>query len=292
MQRFLDPTNDVAFKKIFGTEAQKPALISFLNAVLNLSGDRSIVDGEFIENIDLPPQESLPDIDKAKRTIFDIKCCDQAGREFIVEMQNRNAPDFLQRCQYYLAKKYSDQLKISGKYTSLRLAVLVALSNFNLFDDDTDPISHHHVVNVKTQKRHLKEMAFVFVELPKFKKTEDELVSVQDKWLYLLRNAKKDDHIPKAVTEREITETYETLDQFSWSEGERDAYVRANMVVTDNERRLEEREEKGREEGREEEKEAIALNLLKLGQSLAIVSQATDLSESEILELAQTIQND
>ena len=32
--RFLDPKNDFAFKRIFGSEKHKKLLISFLNAVL------------------------------------------------------------------------------------------------------------------------------------------------------------------------------------------------------------------------------------------------------------------
>jgi hypothetical protein len=32
---FADPTNDIAFKKIFGDEKKKYILISFLNAILD-----------------------------------------------------------------------------------------------------------------------------------------------------------------------------------------------------------------------------------------------------------------
>ncbi|HCL57198.1 MAG TPA: hypothetical protein DHW82_09360 [Spirochaetia bacterium] len=34
--KFLDPTNDVAFKKIFGNDQKKEILISFLNSLLGL----------------------------------------------------------------------------------------------------------------------------------------------------------------------------------------------------------------------------------------------------------------
>lgn len=37
--KFVNPRNDVAFKKIFGNEEHTEILISFLNAVLDLNGD-------------------------------------------------------------------------------------------------------------------------------------------------------------------------------------------------------------------------------------------------------------
>ena len=42
--KFADPKNDVAFRKIFGNEAKKVILISFLNSVLGLEGDREIIE--------------------------------------------------------------------------------------------------------------------------------------------------------------------------------------------------------------------------------------------------------
>jgi predicted transposase/invertase (TIGR01784 family) len=46
--KFVSPRNDLAFKKIFGNENRKNILISFLNAVLNLQGDRTIEDLEIL----------------------------------------------------------------------------------------------------------------------------------------------------------------------------------------------------------------------------------------------------
>ena len=38
--RFLNPKTDYAFKKIFGSEASRDILISFLNAILGLGPTR------------------------------------------------------------------------------------------------------------------------------------------------------------------------------------------------------------------------------------------------------------
>lgn len=56
MSRYLDPTNDVAFKKLFGAKEHEPLLISFLNAILDLKEKRSI------KQIELLPQEQAPQV--------------------------------------------------------------------------------------------------------------------------------------------------------------------------------------------------------------------------------------
>ena len=170
MQKFLDPTNDVAFKKIFGTESQKPALISFLNAVLRLKEGSRIIETEFIETIQFLPQENIPEIREGRRVIFDIRCRDESGNDFIVEMQNRSIPEFVKRSQFYAAKVYGNQLSAGRKYFELCPVVMVAISSQCLFDDSRKPVSYHRIMNEETLNVHLKDLTFVFVELPKFNK--------------------------------------------------------------------------------------------------------------------------
>src|SRR5579872_1250738 len=77
--RILDPKSDIVFKKIFG---QHPDLIkSFLNSILPLP------EGTLIETIEYLTPEQTPRIPSMKNTIVDVKCKDQFGRYFIVEMQ-------------------------------------------------------------------------------------------------------------------------------------------------------------------------------------------------------------
>ena len=68
--KFVDVTNDIAFRKIFGNENKKISLISFLNAVIKLPELKRIIDVK-IEN---PYQ--LPNLDGGKSTIVDVKATD------------------------------------------------------------------------------------------------------------------------------------------------------------------------------------------------------------------------
>ncbi|MDR2563993.1 MAG: Rpn family recombination-promoting nuclease/putative transposase, partial [Prevotellaceae bacterium] len=61
MARYLDPKNDVVFKKIFGRNPH--LLISFLNSQLTFE------DGSIIESIEYLKDELIPDNPLKKRSV-------------------------------------------------------------------------------------------------------------------------------------------------------------------------------------------------------------------------------
>ena len=78
MTRYLDPTNDFTFKRVF---CDKNRLINFLNAIMKLPEGLRIVDLRYIS------QEEVPELGHRKSGLLDIKCRDESGNVFIVEMQ-------------------------------------------------------------------------------------------------------------------------------------------------------------------------------------------------------------
>ena len=286
-QRFLNPTNDVAFKKVFGREEHKNILISFLNSILRLE------EKEWIQDIEFLKSEQVPIIDGGRRVIFDVKCRDLKGNEFIVEMQNRNVPDFAKRMQYYAAHSYVSQIGKGSSYVELKPIILVAVSNFTLFDSNTDPISFHKTLETTTYENHMGDLSYVFVELPKFKKEEDEIKTIEDQWLFYFKNAETAEDIPESVVAQEVREAYETLEQFKWDTHEYDHYVKANMVITEEQRgkevKFQEGLKKGKaegiKEGGDQMAQQIALSLLRQNIALEIVEQSTGLSVEELQTL-------
>jgi len=101
--RFLDPKNDVAFKKIFGSEKNKDILIHFLNDILEFTNDNQITEVEFLT----PVQD--PEIAAKKQSIVDVLCKDKLGVQYIIEMQVDPSAGFEKRAQYYAAKAYCRQ---------------------------------------------------------------------------------------------------------------------------------------------------------------------------------------
>jgi predicted transposase/invertase (TIGR01784 family) len=86
MSRFINPFTDVGFKRIFGQEFSKPLLLDFLNNLLK--GERVITDLKFLDKEQ--PAEYRDD----RSLIYDIFCETDSGERIIVEMQNREHPNF------------------------------------------------------------------------------------------------------------------------------------------------------------------------------------------------------
>src|SRR5436853_610879 len=100
---FADPKTDFVFKKLFGTEANKPLLISLLNSLLNLKGEHAILDVTYLR------EEERPAVPELKSSIVDVKCRDGRGTHFIVEMQVLRVEGFEKRVVYGASKAYVNQ---------------------------------------------------------------------------------------------------------------------------------------------------------------------------------------
>ena len=81
LSKFLDPKNEVAFKRIFGTQKNQDILIHFLNDVITFKEKGSIQEVTFLKTI------QDPEIAAGKTSIVDILCKDEKGNSYIVEMQ-------------------------------------------------------------------------------------------------------------------------------------------------------------------------------------------------------------
>ena len=246
MSRYLDPTNDVAFKKLFGIDSHKPLLISFLNAILSLEGKRQI------KKVDFLTKEQAPLIKESKTSIVDVKCTDERNVQYIVEIQNKQIPAFIKRTQFYVAHSYVTQAPTGSEYVDLKPVILLALANHKLFPGKEKIISYHKTLDVETLEHDLQDMSYVFIELPKFNKSEEELETLQDKWIYFFKNWEKDQEIPGKMQEKELIEAYRSMEQFNWNKDEMEAYIKANIALTDEYVARKYEREEGRQEGRQE----------------------------------------
>jgi len=280
---FVDPKNDIAFKKIFGDSEKTEILISFLNAVLELPSP--------IASLTLASPYQIPRIQDLKETSLDVKAVDEKGREFIVEMQVEGNEMFGKRALYYLAKSYVGQIKKAEEYTKLKPAYFVGILNFNMFDGDAY-LSRHILINQESERQDLKDFEFNFIELKKYNKTEDELDDIVDKWIYFLKNAENLDVIPAKITETELLEAFDTANQMQWTKEELDIYDywsgkegdKIAQIDTAERRGMQKGMQKGREEGKKEEKRLIAQNLMDVLDNETIALK-TGLSVIEIEQI-------
>jgi predicted transposase/invertase (TIGR01784 family) len=273
-QIYLDPTNDIAFKKIFGNENKKEILISFLNNILELQGNKLITD------ITILNPYQVPKIAELKETILDVRCKDKRGISYIVEMQIAKPSAFDKRILYYTSKAYVSQIEIGDDYPILNQVIFLGILYFEMFEGK-HYVSNHLILDEKTFENRLKDFRFCFVELPKFNKTEDELETIEDKWIFFLKNAKNLKVIPQKLQEKEIKEAFEVLNRFNWTKEELEIYDTIAVYRQDERGRI----EQARIEGRFEEKKEIAKNLLLANVDIEIIIKTTGLSKKEIENL-------
>ena len=168
MSKFLNPKNDIAFKKIFGAEQNKDILIQFINDILKLKGKKAI------EQVTTLSTVQEPEIAVKKQSILDVLCRDKRGGQIIVEMQASPQKGFEKRAQYYAAKAYAQQLNAGkdedGKYLNLKDVIFIAICDYILFPEEELYWSEHKLLNQHSHRNALKDLHFVFLELPKFKK--------------------------------------------------------------------------------------------------------------------------
>ena len=295
LSKFLDPKNDVAFKKIFGSEKHKDILIHFINDVLERKDNDQIDEVEFLSTI----QDA--EIASKKQSIVDVLCRDKNGVQIIVEMQVAPTKGFEKRAQYYAAKAYSRQLnkgqEADGLYENLKAVIFIAIADYIVFPDKTEFKSEHVILDKNSHEHDLQDFSFTFVELPKFKKEKiEELDTTLDKWCYFFKYAAKTSEADMAKigsSYKTIGDAYEIVNQYNWNEQQLLAYERETKRVWDNRSVLEfqldkakaEGMEQGIEKGKTERDIEIAKGMILKNYPLADISALTGLSLVELQDL-------
>jgi predicted transposase/invertase (TIGR01784 family) len=289
ISKFLDPKNDIAFRRIFGSEKNKDILIHFINDVLALQGEEKILEVAF------QPTIQDPDIASKKQSIVDVLCKAENGTQTIVEMQVSPQEGFEKRAQYYAAKVYSRQLnkekKEGSRYQDLKAVIFIAICDIVIFKDKAAYISHHVILDQATYKRDLKDFSFTFIELPKFPIRDiEQLSNIVEKWCYFFKYAPetKEADLKKIVGyDKVIERAYEELNQFNWTEVELFTYEEEIKRVMDNQAAQDYLLNQGRREGIQQEKMDIAKAMLKKGYGIDAVQELTGLDRLIIEKIQQ-----
>ena len=272
--QFADIKNDIAFRKIFGNEAKTEILISFLNAVLKLEGNKKITWVEILN----PYQ--LPIVMGAKSTILDVKAKDKIGNEYIIEMQVTDKIGFAKRVVYYSAKSYSAQLNVSEEYYKLKPTIFIGILNF-VFLEGENYLSRHLILDTETQEHKLKDLDFNFIELRKFNKTEAELETLIEKWVYFIKNAESLTVMPSNLDDEGLKSAYQEADRHTWNKKDIEAYEYERMRETDEKAEKMLVEEKAKMNRNFE----IAKKLIKRNMSNEDIAEDTGLTLEQVEQL-------
>ena len=178
-----------------------------------------------------------------------------------------------------------NQASSGSEYIDLSPVILLAIVNYNLFPQSQSVVSYHKTLDVETHEHHHEALSYAYIELPKFKKTEKELVTPQDKWIYFFKNWKKTQEIPESVQEKEIIEAYKVIEEFGWNAGEKEEYLKASLFRTSVYRQNQDSFEKGEIKGEKKKSLEIALKMLKENLPVNQVFKLTGFSIEEIKAL-------
>lgn len=293
---YIDPRTDFGFKFLFGTPMNKDLLIGFLNALFH--GTHTITDLTYLNG------EQLGIHKEDRRAIFDVYCEAENGEKFIVEMQNVFQQFFKDRSVYYSTFPIREQAQRGEWDYRLEAVYTVGILNF-VFDEDKNSKDYYHhevkLMDVNTKKVFYDKLTFIYLELPKFTKTEHELETLFEKWVFVLKNLSRLLERPAALQERVFNRLFEAASIARFTPKQLREYedsVKAyrDIVNAVNTARIEGREEgweKGREDGLEEgiakgerkKQIEIARQMRTDGIPMDAILKYTGLSEQDINEL-------
>lgn len=287
VSKFLNPRNDLAFKRIFGSEKNKDILIHFLNDILSRSSP--VTEVTFLKTV------QDPEIAPLRVSIVDVMCQDQEGNRFVIEMRVSHEKAFDKRALYYAARAYCSQQVEGTKFHDLNDVYFLAITDFTPFPAKKTWLSRIGLKDLDTNEHDIEAIQLFFMQLPFFKKTLDDLetMTIKEKWAYFFKHADEtsEQDLEKFIGEDTIIKrAYDELNRFGWSEMELNNYESiemkqaADQAVLDAavECAFERGAEQGEEKGEKKAQLRIAMKMLEEGLLRTQVAKLTGLDESDL----------
>ncbi len=242
--KYLDPKNDLTFRKIFG---QHPNITkSFLNSLLPLEK------GQYIEELSYLDTHLIPELPEMKHSIVDVRCVDNRGRQFIVEMQMYWTSSFKRRMLFNAGKAYVKQIDKGHKYNELQPVYGLSLVNdiFLTEKEFQNKYYHHYrLAHRDIPDEIIKGIELIFIELPKFKAQNFTEKKLSTLWLRFLTeiNESTKEAPNDLVSESEIKEAIEQLQVSAFTKAELAYYdkywdsIRVEKTILDDAQKKAER---------------------------------------------------
>lgn len=299
--KYINPFTDFGFKKIFGEEASKPLLLDFLNALL--PQQNKIIDLTFKNS------EQLGQTDADRKAIYDIYCETDKGEKFIVELQKAKQNYFKERTIYYSTFPIREHAEKGEWNYNLKAVYCIGILDFTFDDYESEPEKSEvvHTIKLKNQngKTFYDKLTYIYLEMPNFNLTEENLATRLDQWLYFIKHLEDFQSIPTIFNDDVFAQAFEKAEISMYRQAELEQYEASLKVFRDNKAVYDYAIEtarneglnkgiieglnkgiiEGKIEGKLEGKLEVAKALKLRGISTDIIIQSTGLSESEINKL-------
>ncbi len=302
-EKYINPFTDYGFKKLFGEEPNKDLLLDFLNELLK-EEQGVIKDLTYLKN------EHLGTAELNRKAIFDLFCENEKGEKFIVELQKTKQKFFKDRTVYYSTFPIREQAKRADWIYELKAVYTIAILDFVFDEDKNEPEKYRYDVkltDIDTKKIFYDKLTFIYLEMPKFNKTVEELETRFDKWLYVIRNLNRLDKVPDKLKDRIFKKLFKAAEIAKFTPEQIRSYEDSLKYYRDLKSSLDTKYEEGKEDGIEEgikegikegiekgiknEKLDTVINGLKENLSLELISKLTNLSIAEIKKIKDSLKD-
>ena len=299
-KRYLDPKADLTFKRVFGEHPD--LVISLLNALLPFQTKE-----EEIQSVEYLTPFHAPDNLFFNENVVNVKCTNNNGSHFFVQIQTFWAPSFSLHVKPNSSKAYISKL---GKRIGMNYQEPVFSLNLvrEIVDADVDNYYHFYdIVQDDLTERIIDNFHLVFVELPKFTPHTMGEKKMQVLWLrYLTEIDGYMETVPQELLDiPEINKAMEVVEESAYTPEQLLGYDKFwDIIRTENtlyssgvrqglEKGMEQGLEKGREvgrlegrkEGQKDEKIANARKMKSYGLALEMISDITGLTIDEVRNL-------
>ena len=287
--RYINPYTDFGFKLLFRTAINKEILINFLNALL--LGKEVIKDVTYLNTEHLGTQEY------DRRAVFDVYCENDRGEKILVEMQRGEQQFFKDRSIYYATFPIREQAPRGEWDYELKGVYIIGILNFIFQDGIADSDHYHHqvqLVELRTKEVLYDKLTFIYLEMPKFNKTEAELETIFDKWMFVLRNLSNLQERPLALQECVFNRLFQAAEIDAFNPQQRSEYWDSlksyrdwkNVLDTNMKKSFVKGREEGLSEGMEKgeviKAEKIARKMKEMGFSMEEIQQATGITMEQL----------
>lgn len=271
-ERYINPFTDFGFKKLFGTEFNKELLIDFLNHVL---GDR-----ERIQSLTYLNTENLGNTVSDRKAIFDLYCENEQGEKFIIELQNVKQQYFKDRSIFYSTFPIQSQAPKGKEWDYyLKAVYTIGILNFSFPDSSEDErfLREIQLTDTQTHDVFYDKLTFIYLEMPKFRKEEEELINQFDKWMYVLKNLHQLHDRPHKLQEKVFEKLFNEAEIAKLKPEDMKAYEESLKVYRDNYSVI--------ETAKRERDIEIARKLKQRGVDLDIIAETTSLTKEQLEKL-------
>jgi len=272
----LKVKNDFIFRKIFGQSENKDILISFLNAVLELEGEKRLDD---IEILDIKlKKEGIDD----KQGILDLRARTIKGEQINIEVQLINQYNMDKRTLFYWSKIFTEQLKEGQPFNELKKTISINILDFNYIGVDEYHSVFHLWEDTYKGYKLTDVLEIRFLELPKFRKARPDFSKPLDRWLIFIEESPEEVLEMVRKMEPAIAKAEEVLKYLGSLDEVRRYYEAREMAIHDEITRVIGAREEGKIEGKIEGKMEIAQKLISMGMEIDKIVNITGLTNEEV----------